>query len=320
MTVPTIASADPIAVAAALKRRRRQRRWAMVTAAWTVLIASLPNVLQIEPHPRPVRLDTVRLLGPLTASGGRTGPARVRAAGNPPAPISYGAFREARPSALDLGAGRGAFPGLFDGAPTLTSDDPANDLPPRIGTGPLSPATFSYAGAVTPIGGLAGGGTPVTPVIITPPPTTPVTTPPTDPVPTTPVITPPVTVPVVTPPVIDPPPTPPPTPPTTPGTPPVIVPPVTTPPITSPPVVTPEGPPVVTVVTPIDPSDPGVTPPDGVSPIEPGAGPAGVPEPAVWVEMIAGFAALGLVLRRRRQPPTTLRARSSALTVASRLG
>ncbi|HEY3948512.1 PEP-CTERM sorting domain-containing protein [Phenylobacterium sp.] len=310
MSDETTASADS-AADAALERRRR-RRLAAYTMLWTLILALLPSMLQIEP-PRGARLDALRVLG--QADGASGGPRRGRhrgrasaAATTRPAPVNYGALREAGPTELALQSGlAGNVPQAVQDIGPLSVSDPMPVSTSLLGANPATAAAFSFPNLpFTSLPSLVTGpfisnpGAPPTPV------TPPVTTNPIDP--GTPGVSP-------NPPVIV-------TPPTTTPTPPDDGNPIVSPPT----VIPPDGPPVVVVTTPTDPGDPGtppitgdpgLSPPGGSTPI---VAPAGVPEPSTWVELIGGCGLAGALLRRRRQPPTTFLARSSALTVVSRLG
>lgn len=297
-------AADSAAVTALL-RRRRHRRWAAVTAAW-VGLAALPTALQVEPRPSPpARLETLRIEGPVSRAAKAATPAArsarvVAAPAAGPTQQGYGALREAAPSELELHAGLS--PGRVVETPAIQALLPAAEpafLPAAAAA--AAPSPFLFPATAPPFGGAillpASTIVPATPGA----PTTPTTTPG---APSTGPSTGPTTPPVVTPPVTS---TPPPSTPPPFGTPPSTTPP--TPPDTGPAVVTPPdsppdgGAPPVTVVTtppetgpPIPPENPGLPPLGGGGPA-PVAG--GVPEPALWFELIAGFGLAGLGLRRR---------------------
>ena len=274
------------------KRRRFWRRLVtMVLAAFLVL----PTVLQTELLPQ--RADVLQGAGGGAGGGkGRASHAvpRRQIAAQTRQPF-YGAVRDAPLSALETLSNLRARGATAPRQANLELENPqvesfAASEPTIPFSGPLAIPDSDPTAPIGAIGGVAppvstGPGDPITPPIVIPP--------------------------VVAPPVI---------------TPPVVTPPVVTPPIggpTTPPVVTPPDNPPVTppVVIPPDPppTDPGLP----IGPI--GGGPGGpgppIPEPATWIQLILGAAMVGAVLRRRRtQPLTALRARSSALAVVSRLG
>ncbi|MBS0360548.1 MAG: hypothetical protein JSR98_04145 [Proteobacteria bacterium] len=309
MSQPAEITADPVAEAERQRRRRHRRAFRLAL----LILAAIPTTLQIEPR-RGARLDTVRVIGPadeasgVAAGGRRAAPGRAMSLAKALPPY-YGGVREAPPSELELRSALGPNRVISaSDAPALV-EDPGAAFEPSDATSPIQPAAFSTPGGGPPSTFPQPPSTPTPPLIAGP-----VTTPGT---PANPPVTGPVT---PTPPVVVSPPTTtnPPTPPTDGGN-----------PVVSPPTGTPDGPPVVVVTTPVDPGVPGNpdTPqtPDDPGGFQPGGGApvnvTAVPEPSIWVELIAGFGLAGGPLRRRRrQPPTTFLARSSALAVASRLG
>jgi hypothetical protein len=258
----------------------------------------LPTVLQTEPQPQ--RADAVQAEGAGGGAGGGKGRSSHAASYRQTAAQTrqpfYGGVRDAPLSALETLSSlraRGA------SAPQRASLELENPQVESFSTASADLSSLAPLaipdGQILPIGAVGGVAPPVT-------------TNPGNPI-TPPIIIPP----VVTPPVV---------------TPPIVTPPVVTPPITgptTPPVITPPDDPPVTppVVIPPDPppADPGFpSGPIGGGPGGPGR-PGPIPEPATWIQLILGAAMVGAVLRRRSaQPLTALRARSSALAVASRLG
>lgn len=269
----TPASAGSNSPAARLRVRRRRR-----AAALGVLIALWPAMLQIELLP--LRAESLRVLGPAGGQGQSGRHAGPRAGGARPAAMS-----PPLPSA-------GALPS--DAAAIVAAQLPPivdENTPVRLvdlaltGPGSIDPGVEPSSSPFTPPPGLTSPGGPG----VTGPerPTTPASPPPSGP---------------PDPPVTNP------TDPTDPRQPPIVSPP------SDPPVIGPSPPSFPGV--PGGPGGPQTISPTNPRTDEPGGGPdghqppvSGVPEPAVWLQMILGTALLGAAMRRRRRlQPTALRA------------
>ncbi len=270
-------SADPSAHSEKRKRERRRARIALGVA-----IAMWPAILQIERLGH--RAESLKVIGQTEVADGRGhgGGARQlllpgyrRSGVTAPAP-NYGALREGLPDVLAA---------HLPAAVTLADARESDFLQPLD----FALADPSQGGPDLPFSGLPTPGTPDTGVIFGPSGPgggTPGNPPVVDPGGTNP--------PVTNPPVVDP------------GQP---QPPVVTPPL--PPPVTDPNPPVTDPGTLGPPGDSGGTPP-GTPPGDPPI-PSGVPEPAVWLQLVLGAGLAGASLRhaRRRQPVAiALRARS----------
>jgi len=274
MSNKSAASAGPPALTA-FQRRRRRAATVFAIAAFSFFL--WPIALK---ELAPIRLDTVRLTG-ISGVGGLT-PGGVRRRLHADEAGSIVTAQDATPSLRGFGLLGALPPGGLEGLQTVPLSEPpiSADLP-----------AFS-----TPASAVTGFNPPSLPP--GPDQGFPFTTTPGGPTPSPP---------VVAPPSVDPPITGPVTPPDNP---------VTTPdPFVPPPVV----PPIVApfVAPPTDPGGPGgpfLPDPGGPGSGTQGGGPvAGVPEPAVWLELVLGAGLAGAALRRARlQPATALRARSRA--------
>jgi hypothetical protein len=234
----------------------------------------------------PLRLDTLRVGAIADAGGG--------AAGGPPGKRRVHAARTivtaqaARPSWRGLDLMDALPPGPLADLQTLPPSEPAisADLPafstPASAIASFNPRSSSSSGPDQgfPFLTTPGGPAPAPPIVSLPPvdpPISPPVTPPDNPV-TTP----------------------------DPSVPPAVVAPPIVAPFVAPPI-GPGGP---------DPIKPFLPDPGGPGGGTQGGGPgAGVPEPAVWLELVLGAGLAGMSLRRARreaQPAMTLRARSRA--------
>jgi hypothetical protein len=272
------ASAGPPALTAFQRRRRRAATVFAIAVfsffLWPIALKELA----------PVRLDTVRLTG-ISGVGGLTpGGIRRRLHADAARPIVTAQATTASLRGLGL---LGALPpgGLEDlqtvplSEPPISADLPAFSTPASAITGFNPPSPPSGPDQGFPFVTAPGGATPSPPVV--------------SPLSVDPPITGPVTPPV--------------TPPDNPVTPPdPFVPPPVVPPIVAPFVAPP--------IDPVGPTKPILPDPGGPGSGTQGGGPvAGIPEPAVWLELVLGAGLAGAALRRARlQPATALRARSRA--------